>query len=1067
MKNLFMYMKYLGIVILVLSRGLTLAQLGVIEEPVTGNELRNHAEFNPNNFFVQRQQDAFDLSTGSIYQTINLLTLKGRTVEVPVSLVYNGRGNAVNDIPGIVGLGWDLKVGGWIKREVRHIPDESRVFKALPGPEVYNLPFDQALNLLLTDYYNMPINGQTLYNGWIDYAVWKFGSYPWSVPDDNVSAGTQVASIVQDILNQSYPDPHANAGTYLSFLGESVGLGVYVSRYVTHDTQPDIFHFNLNGLTGTFVFDAEGFPKTIPKMDIDIQPGIGIRGGNSWILTLADGTKFIFENSSEFTEKMEVISDNFPVEDDWRGSTPNYNEGKHIESYVATWFLSKMQSRNGDEISFSYENDLDFSYTNKNHVRLDYHKSTSGFPQTPASYIGQNKEYERTDVIKITQKKILKEILSAQGKILLEYDNTRNDIATGMSKLNKVSMMDLAGQGVGSYDFDYSYFTSESSCTNPSDGKRLKLNSIRKIANNNLSIPPIRFIYNETVNLPCRGSAKQDFWGYYNNNTHANLISGVNAYVGLVSKSLPGADRNSNSTKSQANILQEIVWSTQGRTEYFYEGNSCFDGSSNVGIGGLRISKVIEYTDASKTEGVVTKYHYTDLVHADRSSGTVATSADIGGGLPGLGKQYEIQRIFSNIDDINRTSDEYKFYVFRTSNSKYNLYLNENVRYSWVHVEQQDLAGNSNGKTSYSFTDFLTNPDLSNLTYYADFDGISPSSGSRMTPTPAAPNISRSYERGKTTKIIVFDKVGNEVKETKFNYNFGSSPTSSNIYGYLSDSDDKLFFWGESVWSYNIEIYNEQPRSCVLEEVNEKYYSSTGVVQSIKTFGYHSNYKSLKTSETEVLSDGSQKVINYSYAVDLVGPVYDAIRQKHLIDLPAVVESTKNGTLEKRIYFYKEQPNGIITTEKIQMNTASGFSIEDRLKFNEYDNFGNILEWQESNNYPVVYLWGYKNSYPVAEIRNATYQEVLSVLGQSIIDELNDNPITDEELRQTLHSLRTSLPKAQVTISTYRPLVGKTSETEMNGRTTFYEYDGFNRLNLVRDHDNNILKQYTFHYKEQ
>jgi hypothetical protein len=37
----------------------------------------------------------------------------------------------------------------------------------------------------------------------------------------------------------------------------------------------------------------------------------------------------------------------------------------------------------------------------------------------------------------------------------------------------------------------------------------------------------------------------------------------------------------------------------------------------------------------------------------------------------------------------------------------------------------------------------------------------------------------------------------------------------------------------------------------------------------------------------------------------------------------------------------------------------------------------------------------------------------------------------------------------------------------VNGRTTFYEYDSFNRLYLVKDHDGNILKQYTYHYKNQ
>ena len=69
-----------------------------------------------------------------------------------------------------------------------------------------------------------------------------------------------------------------------------------------------------------------------------------------------------------------------------------------------------------------------------------------------------------------------------------------------------------------------------------------------------------------------------------------------------------------------------------------------------------------------------------------------------------------------------------------------------------------------------------------------------------------------------------------------------------------------------------------------------------------------------------------------------------------------------------------------------------------------------------------------------------------------------DNPTSDDELRTHLNALR-SLPNTLVNTYTYKPLVGMTSETDPNGKTTFYEYDNFGRLKLVRDHNNNILKK--------
>lgn len=57
--------------------------------------------------------------------------------------------------------------------------------------------------------------------------------------------------------------------------------------------------------------------------------------------------------------------------------------------------------------------------------------------------------------------------------------------------------------------------------------------------------------------------------------------------------------------------------------------------------------------------------------------------------------------------------------------------------------------------------------------------------------------------------------------------------------------------------------------------------------------------------------------------------------------------------------------------------------------------------------------------------------------------------------------------KSLMTTYTYDPLIGKTSETDPNGRTLFYEYDGLGRLSLVRDEKRHILKKYCYNYAGQ
>ncbi|HEX6429919.1 MAG TPA: hypothetical protein VF008_19630, partial [Niastella sp.] len=54
---------------------------------------------------------------------------------------------------------------------------------------------------------------------------------------------------------------------------------------------------------------------------------------------------------------------------------------------------------------------------------------------------------------------------------------------------------------------------------------------------------------------------------------------------------------------------------------------------------------------------------------------------------------------------------------------------------------------------------------------------------------------------------------------------------------------------------------------------------------------------------------------------------------------------------------------------------------------------------------------------------------------------------------------------AFMTTYTYQPQVGMTTKCDERGLVTYYEYDELNRLKVIRDHNNNIVKMIEYNYR--
>jgi len=484
-------------------------------------------------------------------------------------------------------------------------------------------------------------------------------------------------------------------------------------------------------------------------------------------------------------------------------------------------------------------------------------------------------------------------------------------------------------------------------------------------------------------------------------------------------------------------------------------------------VGGLRIKKIIHHDGISSANNQTKYYDYSEA--NGLSSGQVVT-------IPKY--DYFISGESQSMNGIRRTSD----YV-RTSTPNISLAYTQGSPVGYRRVTCYESSSFATGKTIYEYYTAKDFPDYAPL----GRQGF-----------PFAPLASQEWKRGLLRTRTDYKYQGGSfvpVKKVSNSYSFSDA---------IEDSDEAR--------SVKVGVNN---------------FSSNGQVQFTTTYYYpvSGRYELISTKETTYGNSNDSSLVETNYTYD---PIYYNLKRS------TTQNSKQRPIQERIYYPYDYSAGADSGVDKLRSDTISAqpiakevwiedkdqalklatasvttFKMEDgrplvdkqyrlvadsllpigeigafsptallrkpacfdwEANFLKYDAKGNPQQVRRADNIPTTYLWGYNSTYPIAEIKNATYAEVVAVLGQSVIDELaGANPGTDAQVRQKLAPLRTDarLKKAQVSILTYRPLVGMTSATDAAGVTTYYEYDDFQRLKQVKDLNGNIVRQNIYHYKGQ
>lgn len=144
-------------------------------------------------------------------------------------------------------------------------------------------------------------------------------------------------------------------------------------------------------------------------------------------------------------------------------------------------------------------------------------------------------------------------------------------------------------------------------------------------------------------------------------------------------------------------------------------------------------------------------------------------------------------------------------------------------------------------------------------------------------------------------------------------------------------------------------------------------------------------------------------------------------------------------------------------------NYSQAFNV--KVARSEYTAHGNPMQISTDAGH-TVYLWGYKDTYPVAEIKNATFDVVKNLLGESFIRTLCNAAEPPIYHLQQLGKISNLLPDTQVKIFTYDPLKGLQSTIAPNKYAESYDYDNSGRL--IRSKENGrTVSEYEYNYRKQ
>ena len=881
----------------------------------------------------------------------------------------------------------------------------------------------------------------------------------------SIACGGCVSRIVNDLPDEYTNDLFAGYGYYFNHGCLSGGGWFDLNNLLNvweKDTQPDEFHFRVNGYNGEFYINQDGTVnvKCDSKVKVEIKvdgmkvPSSLTYAANIWdnskpfagfVLTAEDGTRYEFGMKEDAIE----YSINFWDQD-------NYN-------WIATsWHLASITYTNGRTVCFDYCRgdyvcQLGFSVSSFSYameagsgmISSSCFKNSTGDPDTLSisgnlmspvyleniKFDGGHVEFvsERTSELRYDEKKISdmyyhdpltndlgalvnKESVTKGFPECLDYQQWR--------KLVAIDVFDVYGNPVRRFRFNY--------VDNPSS--RLMLTEFSEFSEDS-SDRTYRFVYNKPDSLPPYLSRMVDHWGYYNGKFADTRSS---QYFD---------NRESDPLKMKYGVLEKIIYPTGGYTRLEFEANTCgkflsfhrmsvsnFEDDKTVG--GLRIKRIFNSPMGLPDDETVEK----EFFYVSGFKGSVASANNVSSGVLGCYPQYSFKIP--------------KYALFASSSVDISVFSSQPVLSGGnnalgSHVGYTEVAEvNNNGSfTVYKFSNFDTGAiDDPCDAILSEFD------------SPFSPYSSKEQDRGLLLSSESYDSNGVLVSRKTYEYEKDDETTDNYVRSAkiaVHGSCGGSVAYAEAM-SYRIYTYLRRK----VRETEEIYEQSTDVpATTVTTYSYNDNKL---ISETAFNYGGGEYIKRYRYSADFPDNVtYSAMADKHI--LSPVVEYKEINKIGGKEYQQKYDrydyslSNGFYLPCKF---SSSPNGVPEEREVYTYNKYGKISTVTKDNIDITVYLWGYFGQYVVAEIKGLSVGEIESVTG-----DINEFCEKESPEFVKLDQLRMKYPNAHIKTCKYEELVGPEVISDPRGVSEYYIYDNSGMLRRVKDNNGKLKALYEYNFK--